>query len=862
MGPSGGDNKHSAPSGTAGPGSARITSTQAAELGRSGGAAIGELTPPSLPTVDPEVGRPGGADRRSVAEPTSGAIPRTGTSPQRVNTGSIAIGNGSASDTPAGSETIWWVMALRAVQIVALLISGLALLPLGLPQPTSVLAGCGPAALFATALLFVGAALRERRLSSLAGAWGLLAGAFTLTALIEALVANDRFGWPAAAGLTVGALTQLTAIWLLVRGRTPRWAPSTGWDASVVALGAAAIGAGAFELATRLTRDGVVLSATELTLMLVETVLFVAALTALAIATPTPRPQLRWLAGGLTAVTLADLITLALNGTPALLTPVLDDRPGNTAARLLGLLALAGYALMGLAATDLPTGRRADRRARTGGRSGSLAGVVVLACTGIVAAAVINPMAPRVGAGLALACLGVALARTRRALHEVQQLGRTDSRPRTDDLTGLANRRALSEALAGDRPAGAEADTGWAGWAGWADEIALLMVDLDHFKDVNEGLGHDAGDQLLTEVSARLRTALRPTQLLARLGGDEFAVVLPAAGADQARRVAEALRSSLSEPFEIDGSRLHVQASVGIATCHPSRGEPTDLLRQADVAMYQAKANGSGIELYNPERDDVGPERLRRTDELREALQRGDIVVHIQPQVDLRTGRITGAEALARWRHPEDGVLLPDSFLPLAEHTGLMRPVAAVVLDRALEACASWWSLGHHVPISVNLGADDLRDPDLPGRVSDVLYRYSLPADALRVEIVEQALLTDPKAAAVVLARWRSDGVAVAIDDFGTGYSSLSYLRELPIDEVKLDRAFIADIRRPTTSTIVRHTVAMAHGLWARVVAEGIEDEATARIVTDLGCDVGQGLYFGAAMTTAEFHLRLQGQPR
>ncbi len=166
------------------------------------------------------------------------------------------------------------------------------------------------------------------------------------------------------------------------------------------------------------------------------------------------------------------------------------------------------------------------------------------------------------------------------------------------------------------------------------------------------------------------------------------------------------------------------------------------------------------------------------------------------------------------------------------------------------------------MPVSVNLKTDDLRDPELPGRVTDVLRRYSLPPDALRVEITEQALMTDPAAAALVLARWRADGVAVAIDDFGTGYSSLSYLRELPIDEVKLDRAFVADIRRPTTSTIVRHTVAMAHGLWARVVAEGIEDEATARIVTDLGADVGQGLYFGAAMTTTEFVERLQAQPR
>jgi diguanylate cyclase (GGDEF)-like protein len=714
-----------------------------------------------------------------------------------------------------------------------------------------------------TAALFAVAAERDLTHRRLSPAWALFALALVgiaVTVLIRAVLGDDHPDRSTTIALTICSVLELTAIWLVMRGRSPRWAPSTGWDGSVVALGATAIGVAGFELALSLDRAPSGPNLTDLLWLAATMALFVAVLTALAVAAPTPRPQLARLAAGLTAVTLADLVGLTLNGTPALLTPALPGTAENLLARLLGLLALSGYAVLGLAAADLTVGRRADRRRRPGVRSGSLAGGVVLACTVIVAAAVVDPDAPRVAAGLALACLGIALARTRRALREVQRAGRIDPRPRTDDLTGLANRRALSEALAGDPHPGSDPDAGWAGWAGWADEIALLLVDLDRFKDVNDGLGHEAGDRLLTQVGARLRTALRPTQLLARLGGDEFAVVLPAAGAEQARRVAEGLLGSLLEPFEIDGSRLHVQASIGMATCHPSRGEPTDLLRQADVAMYHAKAAGTGIELYDPERDEGGPERLRRTDELRQALQRGDIEVHIQPQVDLRTGMITGAEALARWRHPEDGVLLPDSFLPLAEHTGLMRPVAAVVLDRALAACSTWWQAGHQVPVSVNLGADDLRDPELPGRVTDVLRRYELPPDALRVEITEQALLTDPAAAALVLARWRADGIAVAIDDFGTGYSSLSYLRELPIDEVKLDRAFIADIRRATTSTIVRHTVAMAHGLWARVVAEGIEDEATARLITDLGADVGQGLYFGAAMTTAEFVDRLQAQ--
>jgi len=418
---------------------------------------------------------------------------------------------------------------------------------------------------------------------------------------------------------------------------------------------------------------------------------------------------------------------------------------------------------------------------------------------------------------------------------------------RTDDLTGLANRRAVSEALSAER-----GHTEAVGWPGSPDRISLLLVDLDRFKDVNDALGHQFGDKLLTEVGTRLRSVLRPNQMLARLGGDEFAVVLPGAGLDPARRVARELRGCLEQPFVIGGNRLHVRASIGIASCRLPRDEPTDLLRQADVAMYHAKASG-GIEVYDPRRDENSAHRLRRIDELRHALERGDLEVHLQPQVDLRRGDVIGAEALARWRHPQDGVLLPDSFLPLAAQTGLMRPVAALVLDRALAACATWWTRGHHVPVSVNLTPDDLHDPDLPGLVLSTLQRHLLPASALRVEITEDALVTDASATAALLERWRADGISVAIDDYGTGYSSLAYLRELPVDEIKLDAVFVADLARRTTATIVRHTVAMAHGLGMRVVGEGIEDAATAEALAELGCDVGQGLHFGAAMSAEDF---------
>jgi EAL domain-containing protein (putative c-di-GMP-specific phosphodiesterase class I) len=332
--------------------------------------------------------------------------------------------------------------------------------------------------------------------------------------------------------------------------------------------------------------------------------------------------------------------------------------------------------------------------------------------------------------------------------------------------------------------------------------------------------------------------------------------MLPGAGAEPATRVATALREALAAPLDLDGARLSVQAAVGVATCVVPRGRPEDLLRQADAAVHRAKATGSGIAVYEPEKDGSGPGRLRRVEELRSALERGELVVHLQPQVDLATGRIVGCEALARWRHPDDGVLLPEAFMPLAAHTGLMRPVTAAVLDRALEACATWWAR-HPVVVGVNLTADDLLDPALTPRILGALDRVGLPPEALRIELVEEALVADPDAAAALLRRWQRLGIAVALDDYGTGYSSLAYLRDLPFDELKLDRVFGSDVRRRRTATIVAHTVAMAHALGLSVVAEGVEDAASARTLADLGCDVGQGLLFGGATTPAEFVARL-----
>ncbi len=675
----------------------------------------------------------------------------------------------------------------------------------------------------AAAVACVAAAVRRRARPPAVAAWGLLAVAL----LLLAAAVGGRPATLLAVPGAVPAVPAAAAGVLLLHRRPPRWLPERRWDAVVVLLGSVAV-TSALLLPARPNVPGLPAPAW----------LAAPACLALAVAALAERrsqPVVWWVAGGLLVVAAG-----------------VAARPETA---LSGLLVAGGAGLVGTGALTQVLPRRradpgvlADRRRRVRAQVSSRA-LAWLASTGallVVGAVVAGVAVPRVSALLAWTTLGVTLAH---AMVAFVAAGGTGGDERTDRLTGLASREAISAALATDGTAGgSEAE----GWTGWTDQVALLLADIDGFEAINVALGREAGDAVLTEVGARLQAVLRPPQLLARLGGDEFAVLLPGAGPEPATRVATALREALTRPLELDGARLSVQATVGIATCVLPRGRPEDLLRQADAAVHRAKSTSSGIAVYDPDRDGAGPLRLRRVDELRSAVERGDLVVHLQPQVELATGRVAGCEALARWRHPQDGVLLPDAFLPLAAHTGLMRPVAAVVLDRALEACAAWWDR-HRVPVSVNLGADDLLDPGLTDRIGDTLARHGLPGAALRVEITEQTLVADPEAAAALLHAWRALGVAVALDDFGTGYSSLAYLRELPVDELKLDRVFGADLRRRTTATIVAHTIAMAHGLGLRVVAEGVEDEAAARTLADLGCDVGQGHAFGAAMAPAEF---------
>ncbi|HYJ76301.1 MAG TPA: bifunctional diguanylate cyclase/phosphodiesterase, partial [Kineosporiaceae bacterium] len=656
-------------------------------------------------------------------------------------------------------------------------------------------------------------------------AWSLLALAHLLLAgaLVERL--------PDVAALVFAPLAGLALV--LLHRRLPRWVPGHRWDAAVVLLGSFAVFSA---ILLAVPDDDAIPSGLPGPVWLGA--LACLALAGAALATRRSRPVVWWVAGGFLTVAVGEALHRHVTGTPRFGLPEVVTALGFS---LVGVGALRGSVPEARPGV-LPGDRRRPVVAALPGRA--LAWTCGGAALIVVGLRLAGAPVPAASALLAWAAIGTLLVRGAVMIVRGRSLGDA----RTDRLTGLASREAISEALASEVPGAQDAD----GWSGRTDRVALLLADIDGFDEINVALGREAGDAVLTEVGSRFQAVLRAPQLLARLGGDEFAVLLPGAGTEPATRVATALRESLAAPLDLDGGRLSVQAAVGVATCVLPRGRPEDLLRQADAAVHRAKATGSGIAVYDPEKDGTGPGRLRRVEELRSALERGEVVVHLQPQVDLAGGRIVGCEALARWRHPDDGVLLPEAFMPLAAHTGLLGPVAAVVLDRALEACASWWPR-HEVAVSVNLTAGDLLDPRLTDRITSALERVGLPPEALRIELVEEALVADPDAAADLLRRWQGIGVAVALDDFGTGYSSLAYLRDLPFDELKLDRVFGGDVRRRRTATIVAHTVAMAHALGLRVVAEGIEDAASARALADLDCDVGQGLLFGAAMAPAEF---------
>ncbi|MBW8801217.1 MAG: EAL domain-containing protein, partial [Streptomyces sp.] len=410
---------------------------------------------------------------------------------------------------------------------------------------------------------------------------------------------------------------------------------------------------------------------------------------------------------------------------------------------------------------------------------------------------------------------------------------RTEARSLADDLTGLANRKLLGTNTA---------------LAVQSGEVALVLLDLDRFKEVNDTLGHHVGDQLLVAVAGRLSRSLRPGDTVARLGGDEFALLLPGADTDIASRAAERARADLAEPFVLDGLLVDVAASAGIAAS-PEHGTTLDvLLQHADVAMYLSKESGQ-VEVYDATRDHNSPTRLALLGELRRALENDELELHYQPKADLHDGRVVGVEGLVRWRHPQRGLIPPDDFIPLAERSGLIVPLTAWVLDTGLRQIAAWRALGWELDLAVNVTVKDLAGDQLVDQVSRGLARYGVPASCLQLEVTEGSLFSDSARARQTLTRLDALGVSLSLDDFGTGWSSLVQLRQLPVSEIKIDRSFVSRMVADTRDhAIVCSVIDLARGLGMRVVAEGVEDDATWKRLSVMGCDRAQGWLLSRAL--------------
>jgi diguanylate cyclase (GGDEF)-like protein len=477
--------------------------------------------------------------------------------------------------------------------------------------------------------------------------------------------------------------------------------------------------------------------------------------------------------------------------------------------------------------------------------TGAVAGVVIL-FLGAVQHEVIQ-----IAVGLATATMVVVGLRLSMSVQGLRAL--TEQRHRqavTDELTGLGNRRQLTTLLDAFFEDLADPTTP-------PRTLAFLFVDLDHFKEINDSFGHSAGDELLRQLGPRLTSSLRASDVLVRIGGDELGAVLIDSDPSYAAGLARRLTALLEQPFILNGVSVHISASIGIAGAPADAGDSLGLMRCADVAMYRAKLTHQSFEVYTPSIDDGG-NRLVLVEELRAAVDGERLVLHYQPQVDLRNGETVAAEALVRWPHPRLGLIPPLDFLPLAEEAGLMGPLTRLVLEQALAQCAAWRAAGSRLAMSVNVSSSNLLDPGFIEVLRGALRRHRVPAAALILEITETTIIRDFAACQSVIEEVRAMGVGVSIDDFGSGFTSLAYLGSLPITELKLDRTFIGGLSatgREQDMKLVRATIELGHALGLLVVAEGIETLATLELLSLLGCDRAQGYFTGRPVPAQDFEL-------
>jgi diguanylate cyclase (GGDEF)-like protein/PAS domain S-box-containing protein len=422
-----------------------------------------------------------------------------------------------------------------------------------------------------------------------------------------------------------------------------------------------------------------------------------------------------------------------------------------------------------------------------------------------------------------------------------------------DALTGLPNRALLQERLTSE--IGRARDEG--------RPLGLLILSLDRFREINNTLGHQHGDAVIQQVARRLGDVLGDAERVARLRGDEFGILLPGADARLAQQIAAKVLAALERPFIVERLPIEVVGSVGVGVFPDHGADAETLLRRADLAVLAAKRETGSCVVYAPECDPYDPGRLVLLGELRQALEADALQLHYQPKVDIRAHAVVGAEALLRWRHARRGMVPPDEFIPLAEKSGLIKPLTRWVLKQAVHECRGWGRRGRPLPVAVNLSARNLQDASLVGQVTELLRTQDVGAEQLRVELTESAMMSDPQRAAHTLRQLRQAGVEMAIDDFGTGYSSLAYLQTLPVSELKIDKSFVIGMgsNGDGKATIVRSTSDLGHNLGLKVVAEGVEDERTLELLSSYGCDGAQGYHIARPMPAHDFRRWLADSP-
>jgi diguanylate cyclase len=687
--------------------------------------------------------------------------------------------------------------------------------------------------------------LRRSQLDAAPGGWRLLSGALALRGLAGLLAGAASVGWipdppfPIVDGLSL-AFYPLAGLAIAHFIRTPDGDESSGrWaDALVCGIGALALIAFlALDPASARMRGANISLVLPLAYPVCDVFLLVLVIVGLS----------TWRNSRAGAYLVAAVGFVSVGDTVRLLSATAQHEAFGNRVTYLWLICAS---LIGMMAAERPA--HGPRRSVA---TASLGAALTFAMTSVGLLILdrfraVHPVALVLG-GCALAAAGV---RSGLAFRELRTLTQSRREARTDELTQLPNRRSFSEMIA-RAVERAQTDN---------SALAVLMVDLDGFKVINDTLGHHTGDELLREVARRFSATLAPGDMLARLGGDEFGIVVhPRDEAGWALAAGARLVQSLETRMELDGVLIQVRASVG-AALYPDHGDSqSPLLQRADVAMYEAKRSGSGVRFYSQSFDRNSREQLEHLEELRKAIDLNQLTLYYQPKVRFVDGALTGVEALVRWNHPTRGLLPPDEFLPLALEGGLLPQLTRRVLSLAVQQAGLWHLEDESLGVAVNVGSADLADHRFPTYVEEVLARHKLPAGLLTIEITEDSVIKDPVRTAEVVARLRKMGINVSIDDFGAGYASLSLLRELDLDELKLDKSLVEKVDSSNRQkALVRAAVDLAHALGLRLVAEGVETAEAWRDLQLLDCDVAQGYLVSRPLTPIDLRIWMNEQRR